>query len=103
MDQELVGLDLTVPQGTVEGLEYQGDSMVAPMGPADHTPAVKIDPDRQVTPTCTRADVGDVTDPAAVGCCGAELLQQRVLGHATGTIFRVPARPEPTSGFSFEC
>ena len=36
--------------------------------PADHTPAVQIDPDRQVTPTRTRADVGDVIGPATVGC-----------------------------------
>jgi len=77
VDQELVGFDLAVPQGPVQGLQHQRGLHRGAHGPADHAAAVKVDPDRQVSPACCGADVGDITGPTAVGGCWAELLLQR--------------------------
>ena len=76
--------------------------MVAPIGPADHTPAVEVDPDRQITPTRTRADVGDVTGPATVGSKGRKVLPQEVLGDTCGPGAAVAAGSEPSPGLGLE-
>ena len=86
IDQELIGFDLAVTEGPVEGLQHQCSLHRGAHGPADHAAAVQIDPDRQVSPACCGADVGDVTSPTAVGGCWAELLLQQVLGHTTGPV-----------------
>ncbi len=48
------------------------------------------------------ADVGDVTGPAVVGCCWAELLLQHVLSHSRGPAATAEAWPESTAGLGFE-
>ncbi len=98
VDQELIGFDLAVAQGPVEGFQHQGGLHGGADGPADHPAAVWIDPDRQVPPAAARADVGDVTRPAAVGCCWAELLLQQVLSHSGGLAAAVSAWSEPMAG-----
>jgi len=102
VNQELIGFDLAVPQSPVEGFQHQRGLHGGAHGPADHAAAVQFDPDRQVPPTGCGADVGDVTSPAAVGCCWAELLLQQVLDRTTGPVACVPTRPVPASGLGLE-
>jgi len=84
--------------------------MVAP-SPADHTAAVQIDPlcsahlsvrHRQVPPTRTRAEIGDVTSPAAVGSKGRKVLLQMILRNSGALTAAVAARSEPSPGPGFE-
>ena len=71
-------------------------------GPADHTAAVQIDPDRQVPPTRCCPEIGDVTSPAAVGCKGRKVLLQEVLGDTCGPAAAVAAGLEPSPGLGLE-
>jgi len=56
----------------------------------------------QIPPTFCGADVSDVTGPAAVGRCWAELLLQQILRDFGGLAGAVAARPEPPSGLGLE-
>ena len=103
VDQELIGCDLAVPQSPVEGLQHQCGLHGGAHGPADHTAAVQVDPDGQVPPAVAGADVGDVTGPAAVGSCWAELLLQQVFNHSSSLGAAVSAWPEPATGLGLEC
>ena len=102
VDQELIGFDLAVPQSPVEGLQHQRGLHGGAHGPADHAAAVQVDPYRQVSPACCGADVGDVTGPAAVGSCWAELLLQQVLCDSGCLAAGGAAWPEPAAGFGLE-
>jgi len=46
VDQKLIGFDLAVSQSPVQGLQHQGGLHGGAHGPADHTAAVQVDPDR---------------------------------------------------------
>ena len=102
VDQALIGFDLAVSQSPVQGLQHQRRLHRGAHGPADHAAAVQVDPDRQIPPARCGTDVGDVTGPAAVGRCWAELSLQQVLCHTTCSVAWVPARPEPPSGLGLE-
>lgn len=102
VNQELIGCDLAVPQSPVEGFQYQRGLHGGAHGPADHAAAVQVDPDRQVPPARCGVDVSDVTGPAAVGCCWAELLLQQVLRDSGSRTGAVAARSEPAPGLGLE-
>jgi len=44
VDQKLIGFDLAVPQGPVEGFQHQGGLHGGAHGAADHAAAVQVDP-----------------------------------------------------------
>lgn len=102
VDQELVGFNLPVPQGPVEGLQHQRRLHGRAHGPADHTAAVQVDPDGQIPPARCGADVSDVTGPGAVGRQGREVLLQQVLSDSSGPTAAVAAWPEPAPGLGLE-
>lgn len=102
VDQELVGFEPALPQGPVQGLQHQRRFYGGAHGPADHTAAVLIDPDRRVTPIRTPAQIGDVTSPSAVECKGQKILLQEVLSDICGPAAAVAAGPEPSPGLGLE-
>jgi hypothetical protein len=102
VDQELVGFDLALPQSPIQGLQHQRRFYGGAYGPADHTAAVQIDPDSQVTPICTPVQIGDVTSPSAVECKGQKMVLHEVLGVICGPAAAVAAGPQMSPGFGLE-
>jgi hypothetical protein len=97
MDQQLLGFQLALPQGPVEGLQYQRRLHRGTQAPADDTQAEQIHPHRQIAPPGCGADVGDVTGPATVRGRWGEVLLEQVLCYASSTAGSAAGPEAPAS------
>jgi hypothetical protein len=72
--------------------------MVVPMAHPTTMPAIKVDPDRQVTTARYCVDVNGVNGPAPIGCCWAKFLLLQVLHDSGVFAAAVATRYEPAPG-----
>src|SRR5919199_387784 len=61
-----------------ESLNDQAGPQVVGHGVTNHFAGMQVDHGGGVHPTLDGADVGDVTAPASVGCCGTEVLPDQI-------------------------
>ena len=96
VDDQLLRFHPALAKIPIEGFHHQGRIHAVIQLPANNTAAVQINPDRQVPPAGTGADVGDVTHPAEICRWGLEVLLLQVLHHRTAR--RLHAAPDGSGG-----